>query len=72
MKVKDLRKITKSNGLKKFEFMVNGFSIEVIEDDCEDLTDFEDLTDLGKIILKKVDALENNSTIEVIEDKCGD
>ena len=48
MKVKDLREIAKSNGLrghskfKKFEFIGNDFLIEVSEDDCEDLIDYED------------------------------
>ncbi len=72
MKVKDLREIAKSNGLrghsklKKFEFIGNDFLIEVSEDDCEDLIDYEDS------FTKKVNVLESGAIIEVCEDNFGD
>ena len=72
MKVKDLREIAKSNGLrghsklKKFEFIGNDFLIEVSEDDCEDLIDYEDSP------TKKVNVLESGAIIEVCEDNFED
>ncbi len=79
MKVKDLREIAKSNGLRGYsrlrkselisfigkcdtEVFGNDFLIEVSEDDCEDLTDYED----------KVKVFEGGLTIEVSEDDCED
>ncbi len=67
MKVKDLREIAKSNGLrghsklKKFEFIGNDFLIEVSEDDCEDLSDYEDSS-------AKKDKAKNNFSVKVFED----
>ncbi len=72
MKAKDLREIAKSNGLrghsklKKFEFIGNDFLIEVSEDDCEDLIDYEDS------FTKKVNVLESGVIIEVCEDNFED
>ena len=72
MKVKDLREIAISNGLRgysklrKSEFVVNNYLIEVCEDDCEDLVDFNDS------FTKKVNVLENGVVIEVCEDNCED
>ncbi len=72
MKVKDLREIAKSNGLrghsklKKFEFIGNDPLIEVSEDDCEDLIDYEDS------FTKKVNVLESGAIIEVCEDNFED
>ncbi len=72
MKVKDLREITKSNGLrgysklKKSKFIVNNYLIEVCEDDCEDLIDYEDS------FTKKVNVLESGAIIEVCEDNFED
>ncbi len=72
MKVKDLREIAKSNGLrghsklKKSEFIGNDFLIEVSEDDCEDLIDYEDS------FTKKVNVLESGAIIEVCEDNFED
>ena len=66
MKVKDLREIAKSNGLrgysklKKSEFIGNGFLIEVSEDDCEDLSDYEDSS-------AKKDKAKNNFSVKVFE-----
>ena len=48
------------------EVFENDFLIEVSEDDCEDLTDYEDL------FAKKVKVLEGGLTIEVSEDDCED
>ncbi len=72
MKVKDLREIAKSNGLrgyskfKKSEFIGNDYLIEVYEDDCEDLTDYEDS------FTKKVSVSESGAIIEVCEDNFED
>ena len=72
MKVKDLREIAKSNGLrgysklKKSEFIGNDFLIEVSVDDCEDLSDYEDS------FTKKVNVLESGAIIEVCEDNFED
>ena len=80
MKVKDLREIAKSNGLRGYsrlrksdligkcdtEVFGNDFLIEVSEDDCEDLTDCEYL------FAKKVKVLEGGIIIEVSEDNCED
>ncbi len=63
MKVKDLREIAKSNGLGKSEEKYD-FLVEVSEDNCEDLTDYEYL------FAKKVKVLEGG--IEVSEDNCED
>ena len=71
-KVKDLREIAKSNALrghskhKKFEFMGNDYLIEVSEDDCEDLIDYEDS------FTKKVNVSESGAIIEVCEDNFED
>ena len=68
MKAKDLREIAKSNGLrgyskfKKSESMAGNYLVEVFEDDCEDLIDYEDL------FAKKVSVLESGVIIEVCED----
>ena len=72
MKVKDLREIAKSNGLrgysksKKSEFIGNDYLIEVSEDDCEDLIDYEDS------FTKKVNVSGSGAIIEVCEDDCED
>ena len=80
MKVKDLREIVKSNGLRGYsklrksdligkcdtEVFGNDFLIEVSEDNCEDLTDYEYL------FAKKVKVLEGGIIIEVSEDNCED
>ena len=80
MKVKDLREIAKSRGLKGYsrlrksdlvgkcdtEVFGNDFLIEVSEDNCEDLTDYEYL------FAKKVKVFEGGLTIEVFEDDCED
>ncbi len=65
MKVKDLREIAKSNGLRKSEEKYD-FLVEISEDDCEDLPDYEYL------FAKKVKVSEGGLTIVVSEDNCED
>ena len=66
MKVKDLREIAKSRGLRKSEFVVGNYLIEVCEDDCEDLVD----PDCS--FTKRVTVSESGAIIEVCEDSCED
>ncbi len=71
-KVRDLREIAKSSGLggyskfRKSEFIGNDYLIEVFEDDCEDLIDYEDS------FTKKVNVSEIGAIIEVCEDNFED
>ena len=66
MKVKDLREIARSNELRKSEFVVGNYLVEVCEDDCEDLVDFD------CSFTRRVTVSESGATIEVCEDNCKD
>ncbi len=78
MKVKDLREIAKSKGLRGYsrlkksnliymiekcgiEVFGDDFLIEVSEDDCEDLSHYEDSS-------AKKDKAKNNFSVKVFED----
>ncbi len=70
MKVKDLREIVKSEGLRKSEERYD-FLVEVSEDDCEDLPDCENSYSEKDNFSVKV-FKKGRFTIKVCEDVCKD
>ncbi len=76
MKAKDLREIAKSKGLRGYSRLGKSeekcdFSVEVSEDDCDDLPDcvdsYSEKDNFSVKVFKK-----DNFTIKVCEDVCED